>query len=143
MPYRFLDDIATADIAFEATGKDLNELFRSAADATLVVMLEDIGGLHPIKKRSIILQNTDVQELMFQFLQEIIYLKDAECLLLKVVELNIVQDDDGYHLVAELQGEEVDIQRHIVNVDVKAVTYHLFTFRRTGDGYVATVVLDI
>ncbi len=31
MPYRYLEDIGTADIAFEATGRDLPELFTAAA----------------------------------------------------------------------------------------------------------------
>ena len=34
MPYRYLEEIGTADIAFEATGRDLLELFSDAADAT-------------------------------------------------------------------------------------------------------------
>ena len=33
MPYEYLEEIGTADIAFEATGRDLSELFRDAADA--------------------------------------------------------------------------------------------------------------
>ena len=35
MPYTYLEEIGTADIAFEATGRDLPELFRDAADATI------------------------------------------------------------------------------------------------------------
>ena len=31
MKYKFLEDVALADIAYEAYGKDLNELFENAA----------------------------------------------------------------------------------------------------------------
>ena len=49
MPYHYLEEIGTADIAFEATGRDLVELFRDAADATVNVMidnLDEIGRAH-------------------------------------------------------------------------------------------------
>lgn len=143
MPYRFLDDIAIADIAFEATGKSLNEVFQSAADATLAVMLEDASALEFRQQRTIQLINADAQELLYQFLQEILFFKDADCLLLKVTTLAVVEDGGQFWLSAELAGEEVDIQRHHLNVDVKAVTYHMFTFRKTNSGYLTTVVLDI
>lgn len=143
MPYRFLDDIATADIAFEATGPDLNELFASAADATLAVMLDDICGLEYREQRSFRLNSPDVQELLFQFLQEIIFYKDAECLLLKVTDIVVEQRSGEYQLSAELAGEPVDIDKHQLNVDIKAVTYHMFEMRKTADGYVVTLVLDI
>lgn len=142
MPYRFLDDVATADIAFEATGRDLNEVFRSAADATLAVMLDDTSGLRPRVTRDMVLEADDPQELLFRFLQEVIFYKDAECLLLQVRELN-VRGNGKWELRAVMEGEEVDIERHRLNVDIKAVTYHLFTFAKTGDGYTTTVVLDI
>ena len=38
MRYRFLDDVATADLAFEAYGKDLPSLFTNAALATADAM---------------------------------------------------------------------------------------------------------
>ncbi|MCA9393728.1 MAG: archease [Candidatus Omnitrophica bacterium] len=141
MPYRFLDDVATADIAFEATGRDLNEIFRAAAAATLAVMLEDIPGLEDRVERTVVLDADDPQELLFRFLQEVIFYKDAECLLLRVRELNVT--GDGRQLRAVMSGEAVDIERHCLNVDIKAVTYHLFTFKETAEGYVTTVVLDI
>lgn len=143
MPYRFLDDVATADIAFEATGRDLDELFRSAADATLAVMLEDLTGLQPRENRTVSLQADEPQDLLFSFLQELIFYKDAECLLLKVADLDVVQEATGCRLTARLTGEAVDIDRHRLNVDVKAVTYHLFEFRSTADGYLTRIVLDI
>ena len=42
MPYKFLEDIGTADIAFEATGRDLPELFTAAANATMNVMIDNL-----------------------------------------------------------------------------------------------------
>ncbi len=143
MPYRFLDDVATADIAFEATGNNLDELFRAAADATLAVMLEDARELLHRDTRTVSLSAADLQDLLFRFLQEIIYFKDADCLLLQARDVQVEQQGSLWQLDAMLTGEAVDIGRHHVNVDIKAVTYHRFDLKRTKEGYTATVVLDI
>jgi len=57
MPYEYLEEIGTADIAFEATGRDLSELFRDAADATTNVMIDNIEAIQPREARQIELSN--------------------------------------------------------------------------------------
>ena len=51
MPYRYLEDIATADVAFEAWGDTLEEMFVAAADATMNVMVSDLDTIAPVEKR--------------------------------------------------------------------------------------------
>ncbi|MGA1796796.1 MAG: archease [bacterium] len=41
MPFRFLEDIATADIAFEAWGETMEELFSACAEAVIGIMADD------------------------------------------------------------------------------------------------------
>ena len=53
MPYRYLDDIATADVAFEATGKTIEEMFIAAADATMNVMVGELGSIRRSKHKTI------------------------------------------------------------------------------------------
>ena len=53
MPYKFLEEIGTADIAFEATGCDLPELFVAAADATMNVMIDNLDAIEPRETRQI------------------------------------------------------------------------------------------
>ena len=78
MPFHYLEDIGTADIAFEATGRDLPELFTSAANATMNVMIENLDTIEPREMRRIELENDEIDMLLFDFLQELIYFKDAE-----------------------------------------------------------------
>lgn len=73
MPYQFLEDIAIADIAFSAWGKDLEETFIAAADATMNVMVEDLDSIQPLEKREFRLQNEALDMLLFDLLQELIY----------------------------------------------------------------------
>ena len=78
MPYEYLEEIGTADIAFEATGRDLAELFSDAADATTNVMIDNIEAIQPRETRQIELSNDKLDMLLFDLLQELIFLKDAE-----------------------------------------------------------------
>src|SRR6059036_3468349 len=105
MPYKFLEDIGTADIAFEAVGRDLPELFKEAADATMNVMIDNLDAIEPREARHIELSNEKIDMLLFDFLQELIYFKDAERLLLRVRDAQIDKKEGKYFLEAEAAGE--------------------------------------
>ena len=143
MPYKYLEEIGTADIAFEATGRDLPELFRDAADATTNVMIDNIEAIQPRETRRIELSNAMIDMLLFDFLQELIFLKDAERLLLRIREVQITKRDGNYFLQATAEGEMLDAERHHQRADVKAVTLHNFSIERMEDGWKARVLLDI
>ena len=143
MPYHYLEDIGTADIAFEATGRDLAELFSDAADATMNVMIDNLDAIEPRETRHIELSSDDIEMLLFDFLQELIYFKDAARLLLRVRDVRIEERDEKYSLKAETAGEPLDAARHHQRADVKAVTLHDFSVERTEGGWKARVLLDI
>ncbi len=143
MSYRYLDEIATADIAFEATGKSLEAMFRDAAEATMNVMVEDLRSIRPHETRAIGLENANVDMLLFDLLQELIYYKDAERLLLRITAISIDKDDRLYRLRATAAGERLDPDRHEQRADVKAVTLHRFTVEKTDEGWKSLVILDI
>ena len=143
MPYKYLEDVGTADIAFEATGRDLPELFTAAADATMNVMIENLDAIEPRETRRIELKNDKIDLLLFDFLQELIYFKDAEQLLLRIREMRIDEKDGHYFLDVATEGEPLDIVHHEQRVDVKAVTLHNFQVEKIDDGWKASVLLDI
>ena len=143
MPYHYLEEIGTADIAFEATGRDLPELFRDAADATTNVMIDNIEAIQPRQTRQIELSNDKFDMLLFDFLQELIFLKDAERLLLRIREVQIDHRDKMYLVKATAEGETLDPERHHQRADVKAVTLHNFVVEQTDGGWKVRVLLDI
>jgi len=143
MPYHYLEDIGTADIAFEATGSDLPELFRNAADATMNVMIDNLDAIEPRDTRHIELSNDELDMLLFNFLQELIYFKDAERLLLRARVVEIDEKDEKYILKAEAAGEPLDEARHHQRADVKAVTLHDFSVEKKNNGWKARALLDI
>lgn len=143
MPYEFLEDVATADIAFRAWGKDLKELFQAAGDATINVMIEDLDTIEFKEQRGFSLENDALDMLLFNFLQEFIYYKDSELLLLRASKVEIDKKNNQYQLIASTQGEKLDPHRHQQRVDVKAVTLHRFGLEKTHEGWTAMVILDI
>jgi SHS2 domain-containing protein len=143
MPYGYLEEIGTADIAFEATGRDLPELFRDAADATTNVMIDNIEAIQPRQTRQIELSNDKLDMLLFDLLQELIFLKDAERLLLRIREVQVDERNEIYIMKATAEGEPVDAERHHQRADVKAVTLHDFSVERTEGAWKARVLLDI
>jgi SHS2 domain-containing protein len=143
MPYQYLEEIGIADIAFEATGRDLPELFSAAADATMNVMIDNLNAIEPRETQQIELTNDEIDMLLFDFLQELIYFKDARRLLLRVRDARIEQKAKAYSLKAKAAGEQLDDARHHQRADVKAVTLHDFSVRKRDDGWKARVLLDI
>ncbi len=143
MPYTYLDDIAIADAAFEARGRDLPSLFAAAAEATMKLMVDPPGLIENGVERRLSLADEELDMLLFQFLQELIYYKDAEDLLLLASDVEISEKNGQYHLEASAWGERRDPERHKLNVDVKAVTLHRFKVEKIDEGWRATVVLDI
>lgn len=143
MPYRFLEDIAIADSAFEARGDSIEEMFVSAAEAILNVMVSDLSAIRPSDVRRFRVEDAQIDMLLFQLLQELIYYKDAEQLLLRVRSIQIGQDDKGWSAFVEAAGEPIDRNRHDCIVDVKAVTLQNFSVRQTGKTWAATVTVDV
>jgi SHS2 domain-containing protein len=143
MPYEFLEDIATADIAFRAWGKNLEELFQAAGDATINVMIDNLEAIELKEQRTFSLENDQLDMLLFNFLQELIYYKDSEQLLLRSQQIKVEKKNVNHELTAITQGEKLDSKRHQQRVDVKAVTLHRFQLEKTDQGWTAMVILDI
>jgi len=138
--YRFLEDVAIADSAFEAEAESLEDLFRTCATATFEVMA-DTSTIEPKSKEDVELAGDNPDELLFDWLAELIYLKDSKSMLFGKFEI-IIEQADGFKLTAAAWGERADQKKHKVRVDVKAVTYHLLEVKQVDSKWMAKVVLD-
>ncbi len=143
MPYRFLEDIATADVAFAAWGETREELFSAAAEALLRTMVEETAAVEPRDEVSVSLEHAELDLLLFDFLSELVFLKDARRLLLRPCSLRIDGSDGGYRLEAVMKGERIAPLRHRPLVDVKGVTLHRLAVDLVDGEWQGTVVLDI
>lgn len=140
MTYKFLPDVALADIAFQAESKTIDSIFESCARAMTDIMV-DPETLRAKTERKIELKAEDKDRLLYDFLTELIVIKDVDSLLFK--EFKVRVGNKGSTLSASLKGEPIDRERHTLRNDVKAVTMHMFGISKEGDHWKATVVLDI
>ena len=140
MPYKFLPDVALADIAFEADASTVNGLFEGCAAAVSEIMVDPKTlGRNTVRKFS--LKSESLDRLLYDFLTELIVVKDVDSLLFREFEVEV--SPDGTALTAVAKGEPIDRVKHALRNDVKAVTMHMFGVRHEGGRWKATVVLDI
>ncbi len=136
--FKYLENVAIADICFEAYGKTLNEVFENSAYAFFDITADPKTIQTKITKE-ITLKNTDEQNLLYDFLSELVFLKDSEQLIFKEVKVSISKNQ----LKAVLKGDRINPEKQELRNDIKAITMHLFTLEKTKTGYLARVVVDI
>lgn len=143
MPYEYLDDIATADIAFSAWGNTVEDMFISAAQATLNVLVEDIAQVDSCLERKDQVTADVLDILLYRFLEKMVFYKDAENLLLKPLRIEINHAKNAYVLSAVWEGEKIDPEKHSLYLDIKAVTLHQLKVEERQGVWKSMVVLDV
>lgn len=141
MAWKFVEGITVADVAFEATGKTLEEVFADSAQALTATMVKDVKAIKPKVAKKLELKAGTAEQLLHDFLEELVFRKDADLLLFGRTEVKL--DEGGKSLKAVLFGEKLNPERHELLVDVKAVTWHGFSLEKVKDGWKATAVLDV
>jgi len=143
MPFRFVDEVTSADVAFEAWGETREEMFSSCAAALLNTMANAPERVQRLQRIEIRLEHQELDLLLFSFLQELIFHKDAGQLLLHADGVMIEEREGGFRLTVIAGGEQIDAGRHQPLVDVKAVTLHCFQVGLVDNVWKAVVVLDV
>ena len=139
--YKFLEDIAIADIAYEAYGKNLDELFENAAMA-IFELSADIKTIDAKQKLEFELENEKMDNLLYDFLSEILFLKDSKYMVFKKVKI-MIKEGKTNKLNALLEGDTINPEKQHLENDIKAVTMHMFELKKDKDGYKARIVVDI
>lgn len=142
--FRFLDDIAVADMAFEAEGDSLQALFDAATQA-LIESLADPASVAQTWQQTLDLEEPDIETLLFEWLNRLVYLKDAQAVVFHhaTLWLDSTPDRSGWRLHADLVGAPVDPSTQELRSDVKSVTKHLYTVIQNETRWKARVVLDV
>ncbi len=140
--FHFLDDIATADLAFEAVGDSLQDLFQGATNA-LIETLADPATVDSIWRQGVERTDLDPAELLFDWLSDVVYWKDAAGVVFHDTELTVVHDGHIWKLTATLHGAPVDHTTQSLRNDVKGITKHLYDVKQDGAHWRARVVVDV
>ena len=134
--FRIVDH--TADTGVRGWGPDLPSLFRAMAEGLFATIVEP-GTVTPRLERRVSLDAESPKDLLHEWLEELNTLHQIYGEVYATFDPAV---DDG-HLEAVLGGEAIDLRRHRLRIEVKAVTWHDFEFRDTGSGFEAFVLLDI
>ncbi|HEX5647392.1 MAG TPA: archease [Nitrospira sp.] len=140
--FQFLDDIALADLAFEAEGDSVEELFRAATRA-LLETLADPATVGATWEQQVTKVEADPADLLFEWLSDIVYWKDAAGVVFHDAKLSVRQKGSTWILAAVLRGASVDQAAQTLRSDVKGITKHLYDVRQEGTRWYARVVVDV
>ena len=135
--YEFIEH--TADLGFRAFGATVEALFAHAGEA----FFEALVNLETVEERiekTIEAEAEALDNLMVNWLDELLYLYETEGLLFKRFQVKSIQE---YALQVTAAGEVLDLARHEIRAGIKAVTYHQLYVEERGGLWEAQVILDI
>lgn len=138
MPKYILID-HTADIGIDAFGATLQELFTNAAFA-LFDIITDLPRVAGQVKHTITVSGIDREQLLVNWLSELLYLHDVKNLLFRDFQITDMTDTQ---LTALVCGEPFNEETHVIKTGIKAVTHHNLSIVKTGHQWKARVIFDL
>ena len=134
-PFKVLDH--DADIRLEVYGTSREELFENAARALFSLIIDPATVVIPVLEKKLTV--TGNGELLVNFLNELLFAWDVDRFI--PVDVSVTFETKG--LTAAVKGEIFDEDRHAVEVEMKAVTYHKFSIVEKGGIFTATIIIDV
>jgi SHS2 domain-containing protein len=129
----------TADLGLRVTAADLPTLFAEAGTGLASMIVANLDAVRLVEQQTIDLQGTERDYLVFDWLSELLYLYETQHLVLRAFEVQLT--DSGLSAVA--RGEKLDPDRHVLDHEVKAITYHQLKLEQTNGGWLLEVIVDI
>lgn len=131
----------TADEKFIVKAKDLDDAFTTCVDAFYEIMIPEQKVQKKVTK-TISLSAKRLRSLLFDFLNELVFVFDDEDVLLRNVELLHIEDKgDEYSLTATLIGDKH--YSYDVVTEIKNMTYSDMLIEQEKGSVKITVVVDI
>jgi len=126
MEYRYLEH--TTDAFIEVTANTLEEAFENAG-ISVVDTIVDIKSVEEKIEKEVQVSGKDLNYLLYNWLEEIIILTITEGFVTKRFSVKL-EKNNSYKLVAVLNGEEIDFEKHHFKVEIKAPTFHLMEIKQ-------------
>lgn len=136
--YEFLDH--TADAEFRAYGKNLEDAFVNAAEAMYKILLKDVV-IKPAEKKLIVIESKTKESLLFDFLDELLFLMDTETIVLSKIEGLKIVKDNNYKLTCDAFFDNAP--KYDIGGNIKSVTYHELKIIEEENKVSLQVVVDI
>jgi SHS2 domain-containing protein len=135
--FRLLDH--TADLGILVYGRDLEELFSNAGEAFFDI-ITDLRRVREDTEKTIRVESSSLEDLMVNWLGELLYLHDVDGLLFKSFSIDEL---NGGKMKARARGEAFQEERHVIKTEIKAVTYHQLQVKEERGGWMARIIFDV
>ena len=129
----------TADIGIRARSGTLEGLFEESAKGLFSVILTNPDSVRCVQNTTIELAGEGRDDLLFDWLAELLYAFETRRVLFGRFEVSL--SEGGLSAVA--WGEPLDVGRHELDMEIKAVTYHGLKVEPEGEGWLAEVIVDL
>jgi SHS2 domain-containing protein len=139
MSFTYPEGGPTADLLVEATGRTLDEAFANLA-LGMFNAITPIGSIAEKEKFVIKANGTDLENLLFNLMDEFLYINDTEFLVPRKIKMKV--DTDNFTATAKCVGERFSVETHEVGIAVKAVTYHMMSITENGCRWLVRMVFD-
>ena len=163
----------TADVGLRVRAADLNELFAEAGRGYFSLVAANLDSVRPVQEVAFEIAGNRLDDLLFDWLAELLYTFDTKHLLfcqfdVKTTDTGLLGPalpttggqpagarTHGHSrpncrelaapasIKAVARGEPVDPERHELDMEIKAITYHGLKVERDGDGWLAEVIVDL
>ncbi len=135
--YRLIDH--TADLGILVNGTSLEKLFENAGKA----LLEQLVRIKKSSKKtalSISLSGADLEDLMVNWLSEILYLFNGENLVAEDISVKSIRWNN---ISSTLNVIPFNTDKHVLIREIKAVTYHQIEVKKSNDLWITRVIFDL
>ena len=132
----------TADLGLRVEAATLDDLMTEAARGLLAMHVANPQAVRPVETKAISLAASEPSYLLFDWLSELLYIFESEKLLLAEFKVKCAPGAQ-LRLEAVCRGEPMDVSRHEMDHEVKAITYHGLKVEQAPTGWQAEVIVDI
>lgn len=139
-PFNFFE--VTADIGFNAFGNTLEESFENAGLAMFNI-ISNTNNINKSKSFHFEIESEDKIALLYDYLEELLFLHETEFVLLSDFNVIIKKEKDNYHLKASVKGETINWNIHYKGSEVKAITFHMMEVNETNSNFNVKAILDL
>jgi SHS2 domain-containing protein len=128
-----------SELAVKIIGSSQADLFANSAYALFDVMT-DVEKVEIKDRLPLEVEGADRDDLMVNWVRELLYLYQGSGYLLKEFQIHEVKDT---LVKAEVRGEKIDPDRHEMKQEILAVAYHQSRMTKTGNQWTAQLIFEV
>ena len=128
-----------SELAVRITGGSQADLFANSAFALFDVMA-DVSKIEIKERMNLEVEGTDRDDLMVNWMRELLYLYQGSGYLLREFNIREVRDT---LVKAEVCGEKIDPDRHEIRQEIGSVAFHKSRMQKTGNQWTAQVIFEL